>query len=43
MDQGEERKIKVLSSMMVDITAHVDLDCDPKETGCYRISILSGT
>lgn len=40
--QGEERKIKVLSSMMVDITAHVDLDCDPKELGCYRISILSG-
>ena len=41
--QGEERKIKVLSSMMVDITAHVDLDCDPKELRCYRISILSCT
>ena len=38
--QGEERKIKVLSNMMVDLTSYVDLDCDPKELGCYRISIL---
>ena len=35
--QGEERKIKVLSSMMVDITAHVDLDCDPKELGVTEL------
>ena len=35
--QGEERKIKVLSSMMVDITAHVDLDCDPKDLGVTEL------
>ena len=29
--QTEERKVKVLSSMMVDLTSYVDVD--PKEVG----------
>ena len=35
--QGEERKIKVLSSLMVDITSHVELDCDPKSLGVTEL------
>ena len=35
--QGEERKIKVLSSLMVDIRRHVDLDCDPKTLGVTEL------
>ena len=35
--QGEERKIKVLSNMMVDLTSYVDLDCDPKELGVTEL------
>ncbi len=37
--QGEERKIKVLSSMMVDLSNVLTVI---QRTGCYRISILSG-
>ena len=33
--QGEERKIKVLSNMMVDLAAYVD--CDPKELGVTEL------
>ena len=36
--QGEEdRKIKVLSNLMVDLSAHVELDCDPKELGVTEL------
>ena len=35
--QGEERKIKVLSNMMVDLTSYVDLDCNPKELGVTEL------
>ncbi len=35
--QHEERNIKVLSSMMVDIRSHVDLDCDPKSLGVTEL------
>ncbi len=31
--KGEERNIKVLSNLMVDLTKHVDLDCSPRELG----------
>ncbi len=33
--QTEERNVRVLSNMMVDITAHVD--CDPKELGITEL------
>ncbi len=35
--QGEERNLKVLSSMMVDIRSHVDLDVDPRELGITEL------
>ena len=33
MIQTEERNVKVLSNMMVDLDFFVDLDCDPRELG----------
>ena len=39
--QGEERKIKVLSNLMVDLKSFVDVD--PEEAWGYRVSILSGS
>ncbi len=31
--QSEDRKVRVLSNMMVDLDFFVDLDCDPRELG----------
>ena len=39
--ETEERKVKVLSNMMVDLADYVD--CGSGGSGCYRISILSGS
>jgi len=33
MIQAEDRNVKVLSNMMVDLDFFVDLDCDPRELG----------
>ena len=33
MIQAEDRSVKVLSNMMVDLDFFVDLDCDPRELG----------
>ncbi len=35
MIQTEERNVKVLSNMMVDITSHVD--CEPRELGITEL------
>ena len=32
-DEEEDRKVKILSNMMVDIRNHVELDCEPKSLG----------
>ena len=36
-DEEEDRKVKILSNMMVDIRNHVELDCEPKSLGVTEL------
>ena len=35
--EEEDRKVKILSNLMVDIRSHVELDCDPKSLGVTEL------